>query len=83
MRYLVLIASLCLSSTSIWAETVSDQVSEQLINPNSFEQRIKALNEETIYSQTCCKHCRKGKACGNSCISKSYTCRKGRGCACN
>ena len=31
----------------------------------------------------CCKVCSKGQACGNSCISASYTCRKGRGCACN
>ncbi len=31
----------------------------------------------------CCKVCQKGQACGNSCISASYTCRKGRGCACN
>ena len=31
----------------------------------------------------CCRICSKGKACGNSCISASYTCRKGRGCACN
>lgn len=33
--------------------------------------------------RTCCKYCSKGKACGNSCISRSYTCRKGVGCACN
>lgn len=31
----------------------------------------------------CCRICRKGKACGGSCISRRYTCRKGRGCACN
>ena len=31
----------------------------------------------------CCKVCDKGKACGNSCISKKFTCRKGRGCACD
>ena len=31
----------------------------------------------------CCKVCVKGKACGNSCINRNYTCRKGRGCACN
>jgi hypothetical protein len=32
----------------------------------------------------CCRVCIKGKACGNSCISsKSYTCRKPPGCACN
>ncbi|MEC8880235.1 MAG: hypothetical protein VYC49_08810 [Pseudomonadota bacterium] len=27
--------------------------------------------------------CRKGKACGNSCISRSYTCTKPPGCACD
>ena len=32
---------------------------------------------------SCCKICSKGKACGNSCISRSYTCHKGVGCACN
>lgn len=32
---------------------------------------------------TCCKVCRKGKACGNSCISRRYTCRRPKGCACN
>ena len=31
----------------------------------------------------CCKVCSKGKACGDSCISQKYTCRKVRGCACN
>ena len=31
----------------------------------------------------CCKVCRKGQACGDSCISASSTCRKGRGCACD
>jgi hypothetical protein len=35
------------------------------------------------YSTACCKTCKKGKACGDSCISKSYTCHKKKGCACN
>ncbi len=34
-------------------------------------------------AQACCKVCRKGKACGNSCISASKTCRKPPGCACD
>ena len=35
-------------------------------------------------SQTsCCKICSKGKACGDSCISRSYTCHKGPWCACD
>ena len=31
----------------------------------------------------CCKVCRKGKACGDSCISREKTCEKGKGCACD
>jgi hypothetical protein len=31
----------------------------------------------------CCKVCTTGKACGNSCISKDFTCNVGPGCACN
>lgn len=31
----------------------------------------------------CCKICTTGKACGNSCISRSYTCHQPSGCACN
>ncbi len=31
----------------------------------------------------CCKTCRKGKACGDSCISRTKTCRKPPGCACD
>ena len=31
----------------------------------------------------CCKICRKGKACGDSCISRTKTCTKGKGCACD
>lgn len=31
----------------------------------------------------CCKTCRKGKACGDSCISRQKQCHKGPGCACD
>jgi hypothetical protein len=31
----------------------------------------------------CCKTCRAGKACGDSCIAANKPCKKGRGCACN
>lgn len=36
-----------------------------------------------IPASKCCKICRKGKACGDTCINRSYNCSKGRGCACN
>ncbi len=33
--------------------------------------------------QSCCKVCRKGKACGDTCISQNRTCTVGPGCACD
>lgn len=33
--------------------------------------------------ENCCKVCRKGKACGNTCIRADYNCHKGVGCACD
>jgi hypothetical protein len=35
-----------------------------------------------VPASKCCKVCDAGKACGNSCISRSKNCHKGRGCAC-
>lgn len=46
----------------------------------------EALQSEApscIPAQQCCKRCDKGKACGNTCISRSKNCHKGRGCACD
>lgn len=34
-------------------------------------------------ARRCCRVCTRGKACGNSCINRSYTCRQPPGCACN
>jgi len=31
----------------------------------------------------CCKVCTTGKACGDTCISRSYECHVGPGCACD
>eukprot|EP00440_Ansanella_granifera_P041849 gb/GFBE01045372.1/.p1 GENE.gb/GFBE01045372.1/~~gb/GFBE01045372.1/.p1 ORF type:complete len:129 (+),score=31.32 gb/GFBE01045372.1/:1-387(+) len=31
----------------------------------------------------CCKLCKKGSACGNSCIADGLTCHKESGCACD
>jgi hypothetical protein len=36
-----------------------------------------------IPAAKCCKICDAGKACGNSCISRSKNCHKGRGCSCD
>lgn len=37
----------------------------------------------TAWAATCCKVCRKGKACGDSCIAADRPCNTGKGCACN
>jgi hypothetical protein len=37
----------------------------------------------SAYAASCCKTCSAGKACGDSCISRSKSCHKGKGCACN
>lgn len=37
----------------------------------------------SVPSPACCRICTTGKACGNSCISRRYTCRQPPGCACD
>ncbi|MBN9886580.1 hypothetical protein [Salipiger abyssi] len=49
----------------------------------SLSQRIEMLGTGKPLLAACCKICRKGKACGDSCISRDKNCRKGAGCACD
>ena len=53
--------------------------SGQFVSPWDWR-RGKRLTSKVVKS--CCKICQKGKACGNSCIRRTYTCRKMPGCAC-
>ena len=43
----------------------------------------KKLERMTPISEACCKICRSGKACGNSCIAHGESCSKPPGCACD
>lgn len=43
----------------------------------------KPIAQNCIPRRQCTRVCTMGQACGNSCISASYTCHKGRGGACN
>jgi hypothetical protein len=38
---------------------------------------------DCIPRDQCCRVCSSGQTCGSGCISGSYACRKGRGCACD
>lgn len=40
-------------------------------------------SESNTINQYCCKVCTKGKACGDTCISRSKSCYVGAGCACD
>lgn len=48
-------------------------------------QRLLELGgpDAALLDASCCKMCSKGKACGDSCISRDKQCRKGVGCACD
>ncbi len=44
---------------------------------------VPGCSDGTGTGSGCCKVCRDGKACGDSCIAKDKTCNVGPGCACN
>ena len=71
-----------INQTTIMAEAPScESDSDQSLLPwNDFS---PSDLKGTELASGCCKVCKKGKACGNSCIAKSKTCHKGRGCACD
>lgn len=52
---------------------------EDCVSPDGGSSADTLLSE----AKKCCKVCRKGKACGDSCIAKSKRCTKGPGCACD
>lgn len=63
------------ANRGIWAEP------QPLLSGTSDPERSFASSCRPRAS--CCRVCESGRACGNSCISASKTCRKGTGCACN
>ena len=63
--------------SSIAAQSFADPPAPTLM------QELLDLTGPPVVLAACCKVCRKGKACGDSCIKASYTCHKGPGCACD
>ena len=64
----------------LWADAPQQQEPDLEKRPRP---PVDSSSVGCIPASQCCKVCRKGKACGNSCIRASYTCHKGRGCACD
>jgi hypothetical protein len=65
---------------SVNFETLSLESLSSFVKPDT-KPRLQSTPQTKVAQ--CCKICKKGKACGNSCISRSYTCRKPPGCACD
>ncbi len=76
------------SSSNQANESTTYPVQEKKVTPLVPQSQYNNTRTETIetdYSTktSCCKVCSKGKACWDSCISRSYTCHKWPGCACD
>lgn len=79
--------------TFIHLDAQAEEYSFKNLSSQSYEQEVSGTSDgpgleflkinEVKFSQSCCKVCITGKACGDSCISKSYKCYKGVGCACD
>ena len=54
-----------------------------LTEPAGWSLFVERLRGPAAAPAACCMVCSKGKACGNACISRDKTCRKGAGCACD
>jgi len=54
-----------------------------IVKPTPIPAPVSAPSSGGGSSRSCCKICSAGKACGNSCISRRYTCHQPPGCACD
>jgi len=79
---MLFVSGIASSNESIPEKLDLEQIAEQADEVRG-ELLIKHDSLPITYAAACCKICKKGKACGDSCISKSYTCRKPAGCACD
>lgn len=72
-------------SVGVWASCLSAAPMQSFASPPE-PAAVELLLQRTkpdVLNAACCKTCRKGKACGDSCISRDKSCRKGAGCACD
>ena len=64
----------CSVGTSSFDLLAADTVIEQCLIDGG--DAVSIATDGQITSAACCKICTTGKACGNSCISRSYTCHQ-------
>lgn len=71
------------SSRDLANQKTTNQEPQHLYHSNNSSGRGTTTSTRKPSSSRCCRVCRAGKACGNSCISRNKTCRSPPGCACN
>ena len=87
---IILLASVFLFTVSAYADDKTQQDNEPTVtqievflNAVLATQADMSIKPPQLIQASCCKICVKGKACGNSCIKKTYNCSKPPGCACD
>lgn len=86
MKTLVLMVMLVLALPAAETHADPDTTSpDAAVNDNAAPQdNTDVLSaSQDAPEPVCCKVCSKGKACGDTCISKEKTCEEPRGCACD
>jgi hypothetical protein len=84
---IVAIAAILLSGAAVRSEPIETMTQlgdvDQILAISKGLAAHSLPNQGHIASQQCCKICRQGKACGDTCISRQDTCHVGQGCACD
>lgn len=90
-----LLRYVCVGDLFVNGQLVSSGYAEAVAYPpdtayadylEALETDAKTAGRGCLYgssSTTCCKICWTGKACGDTCIRRDYTCNQPPGCACN
>lgn len=75
------ILALCLSPCSLVAASLLPEPAPIPISSTSHD--LSEFGLFLLAKQNCCRYCKKGKACGDSCIARKKRCKEPKGCACN
>jgi hypothetical protein len=73
-----------LKVVSLWAVLALSGSASSDVAPESARCSLPSSQQVAVSAaQECCKVCRKGKACGDSCIARDKYCHRPPGCACD
>ena len=85
--------ALVLATTILLPGETLDTCASHLTGPESIDQVAAVHASATNLAasrqrrctprRACCRVCSQGKACGNSCINRNFTCHQPPGCACD